>query len=84
METRSSGGCVYALTAEQAEKAQRGARKKKRKKQERLGPRAMESAKYVMVFTTVPSHRMTTTQVLATYRLRWGKRSGGRQEVAPC
>jgi hypothetical protein len=63
--------CIHALTAEQVSKAQRRVRRTKSKKGHRPGPRAIESAKYVMVFTTVPVTLMSTAQVLAVYRLRW-------------
>lgn len=63
--------CIHALPADKAQKAQRRVRRTKRKQQKRPGARAVESAKYVMVFTTVPRSMMTTGQVLATYRLRW-------------
>ena len=63
--------CILALPAEQAEKAQKRARRTKLKHGKRLGERAIESAKYVLLFTTVPTSMMTTAQVIATYRLRW-------------
>jgi len=63
--------CILALPVEQAAKAQARARRTKLKHGKRLGERAIESAKYVMLFMTVPRAMMTTTQVCATYRLRW-------------
>jgi hypothetical protein len=63
--------CIHALPADEAHKAQERVRRTRLKRQKRPGPRAVESAKYVMVFTTVPAAMMTTGQVLATYRLRW-------------
>lgn len=63
--------CIHALTPEQARKAQRRVRRTKSKKSLRTGPQALESAKYVMIFTTVSTTTMSTAQVHACYRLRW-------------
>jgi hypothetical protein len=63
--------CIHALTDEQVEKAQRRVRQTKGKHGRRPGRRAIESAKYVMIFTTVPVAMMSTVQVHACYRLRW-------------
>ncbi len=63
--------CVYALPDDKALRAQERTRRTKIKRQKKPGKRAMESAKYVMVFTTVSADLMTTAQALATYRLRW-------------
>lgn len=63
--------CIRALTEEEARKAERALARKKLKRHKRPGHRAIESARYVFVFTTVPPDVMTTAQVLATYRLRW-------------
>jgi hypothetical protein len=63
--------CVYALTDEQALKAQRRARNTKVRKQKRIGRRAIESARYVFVFTTLPGSFASTMQVCSIYRLRW-------------
>jgi len=63
--------CILALPAEQAAKAQSRTRRTKLRHGKRPGERAIESAQYVLLFTTVPSDKMTTAQVFATYRLRW-------------
>ena len=63
--------CIHALTDEQVRQAQRRVRRTKSKKGRRPGRRAIESAKYVMIFTTVPAALMSTVQVHACYRLRW-------------
>jgi hypothetical protein len=63
--------CVYALTPEQAEKAQRRRSRKKGAKAKRPKARAIESAKYVFIFSTLPASVATTRQVFAIYRLRW-------------
>ncbi len=78
VQIRPTGGkpiagrlCIHALTEEQAEKSQRRARRTKSRKQKRAGERAIENAKYVFVFTTLPRSVAGTAQVLALYRLRW-------------
>jgi hypothetical protein len=63
--------CLLALPEQEARKAQRRATRRKNSKQRRPGVRAVESAKYVFIFTTVPRHLMSTAQVFAVYRLRW-------------
>jgi hypothetical protein len=63
--------CIQALPPEQAAKSERRVRRTKLRDGKRAGERAIESANYVLIFTTVPSRQMTTNQVLATYRLRW-------------
>jgi hypothetical protein len=63
--------CIYALPTEQAAKAQKRTRRTKLKRGKRPGKCSIESAKYIMLFTTVPCKMMTTAQVVATYRLRW-------------
>lgn len=63
--------CLLALPEDEAKKAQRRTARQKIRKQRRPGVRALESAKYVFVFTTVPRHLMSTAQVFAVYRLRW-------------
>lgn len=60
--------CLYALSKAQADKAQQRVR---RRKQKRPGWRAIENAKYVFVFTTLPRSYATVRQVFAIYRLRW-------------
>lgn len=63
--------CLLHLPAEQARKAQQAVRRNKSKRPKRPGRRAVESAKYVFLFTTVPVHLMSTGQAFAIYRLRW-------------
>lgn len=63
--------CIFALPEEDAERAQERVRKSRTKKQRHPGPRAIESAKYVMIFTTAPRQMLSTAQVFAVYRLRW-------------
>lgn len=63
--------CLYALTKGDAAKSQRRVRRAKYGKQKRTGKRAIESAKYVFVFTLLPRTMATTRQVFFIYRLRW-------------
>ena len=63
--------CIQALPVEQAEKAQERVRRSKLAAGRSPGAIALESAKYVFIFTTVATEEMTTAEVLATYRLRW-------------
>jgi hypothetical protein len=63
--------CLLAFPEDEARKAQRCTARQKSRKQRRPGVRALESAKYVFIFTTVPRNLMSTAQVFAVYRLRW-------------
>ncbi len=63
--------CIYALPEDEAERAQQRVRKSRVKKQRNPGPSAIESAKYVMIFTTAPRQLLSTAQVFAIHRLRW-------------
>ena len=45
--------------------------RKASRKQKKLGPAAREAAKYVFVFTTVPSEILSAADVLELYRIRW-------------
>ena len=63
--------CLLALPETEAIKAQRRTAHQRNRKGRRPGLRAMESAKYVFIFTTVPQQMMSTAQVFAVYRLRW-------------
>jgi hypothetical protein len=75
---RLSGGrkefgriCIRALSEEAAVKAERRVRRRSSRKQEPLGPRGLEAARYVIVFTTLPKKMVGLDDVLAIYRLRW-------------
>jgi hypothetical protein len=63
--------CIHALTEEQRQKAQRRVRRTKSKKGVPASKRALQSARYVMIFTTVSATTMSTAQVHACYQLRW-------------
>jgi hypothetical protein len=78
VEIRPSGAtaitgrlCILALPEESALEAQRRVHRTKRKKQKRAGPRAVESAKYIFVFTTTSPAQISTSGLFAVYRLRW-------------
>jgi hypothetical protein len=63
--------CIRALSEEDASKAERRLRRKRSRKQEKVGSRGLESARYVILFTTLPESMVSTEEVLAIYRLRW-------------
>lgn len=64
--------CIQALPEKQARKAAKRVRRAKNRKDGRPAGRvAIESAKYIFIFTTVPRSMMTLPQVFAVYRLRW-------------
>jgi hypothetical protein len=78
VQIRSSGGqivdgrlCIQELPPEQARKAQDRVRRMKLARGKHPGHVAVESAKYIFIFTTASRQLMSTRQVLATYRLRW-------------
>jgi hypothetical protein len=62
--------CIFALPEEEARKAERRAQKKRHGRR-RPGARAVESAKYIFLFTTAPRTLLTLSQVFLIYRLRW-------------
>jgi len=62
--------CIHALSEDQALKAQRKVKRKKARKQER-GTLAIEAARYVIIFTNLPSAMVTCEEVFAIYRMRW-------------
>ena len=54
------------------EKEAQKARKRLRKEQgAKVSAESLEAASYVMLFTTVPSSRLSASKCLAAYRLRW-------------
>lgn len=63
--------CIHALTEEQAAEALRRRLKKKGKKNKKPRAVALESTKYVFVFTTLPRGTASCAEVFAVYRLRW-------------
>jgi Transposase DDE domain len=63
--------CVIRKSEEATERARRRIRNKSRLAGSTPKPETFEYAAYVMVFTTLPSDRFPTTDVLEFYRLRW-------------
>jgi len=60
--------CAVRLPEDKAKEAQERVRREQGKS---VTEETLEAAKYVVVFTTVPSSRLNTAQVLELYRLRW-------------
>jgi hypothetical protein len=59
---------AFRLDDEKAKKAQERIRSSKKVKNKKL---AMERAKFILVFTTVPSDRLSKEALIELYRLRW-------------
>jgi hypothetical protein len=60
--------CWVRLPAEKAEEARERVR---REHGERANPVALQMAEFIIVFTTVPSERLSVALVLELYRARW-------------
>jgi hypothetical protein len=60
--------CALRLSDDKAEEARERLRREQGSK---VSAAALEAAAWILVFTTVPRHRMTTRRVLALYRMRW-------------
>ena len=60
--------CAVRLPPDKAKEAQARVRREQGKA---VTPEMLEAAKYVVVFTTAPSSRLDTVQILELYRLRW-------------
>lgn len=60
--------CAVRLPNDKAKEAQERVRREQGKA---VTKEMLEAAKYVVVFTTVPSSRLDTVQILDLYRLRW-------------
>jgi hypothetical protein len=60
--------CVVRLSEDDTEKARQWLH---RDHGNHVSRASLEAAQWLLIFTTVPSERMTTAQVLALYRLRW-------------
>ncbi len=60
--------CAVRLPEDKANEAQERVRREQGKSVTR---ETLEAAKYVVVFTTVPSSHLDTEQILELYRLRW-------------
>lgn len=60
--------CAVRLPKDKAKEAQERVRREQGKA---VTKEHLEAAKYVVVFTTVPSSRLDTAKILEIYRLRW-------------
>ena len=60
--------CAVRLPKEKASEAQDRVRREHGKS---VTKEALEAAKYVVVFTTVPASRLDTVEIMELYRLRW-------------
>ena len=63
--------CALRKTREAIRIAHKSLRKKASKKGTRLQPQTLESAKYVIVFTTFPEAEFSAADALQWYRTRW-------------
>jgi hypothetical protein len=63
--------CVYRRDAESVEIAQRKVRRMASKKQQPLTENALESAKYVALFTTTREEDVSLSSAFQIYRYRW-------------
>jgi len=63
--------CAIKKSREAAEIARRKLRRKASKKGVAVQDETIESAAYVVLLTTAPSERLSTTKVLELYRARW-------------
>lgn len=62
---------VRKNSKEQAEQARTKTKYLARKQKNKLDPRTVEAAGYILVLTSLSKEQMGTDQVLETYRLRW-------------
>lgn len=60
--------CAIRLPEDKAKEAQERTRREQGKS---VTEEMLEAAKYVVLFTTVPTSRLDTVQILELYRLRW-------------
>lgn len=63
--------CAIRKSEEAAQRARRHIRRKSQQGGPKPKPETLEYASYVMIFTTVPTARLSTTEVLEWYRVRW-------------
>jgi alkanesulfonate monooxygenase SsuD/methylene tetrahydromethanopterin reductase-like flavin-dependent oxidoreductase (luciferase family) len=63
--------CVLRKSAASAEKARRQITRKAQQGGPTPKPETLQLASYVMVFTTVPESRFSTSEALEWYRARW-------------
>lgn len=63
--------CARRLTRQEARKAQQALKRKAKRKGEPVSEEVLSFQEYLAVATSVSSARLSTEQVLKTYRLRW-------------
>ncbi len=63
--------CAIRKSEEAAERARRRIQRKAQQGGPKPKPETLQYASYVMVFTTVPTSRLSTAEVLEWYRVRW-------------
>lgn len=63
--------CAVRKSEEAMERAQRRLTRKQQQGKSEATPETREYARFILVFTTIPSRLATTQQVLEFYRLRW-------------
>ena len=63
--------CAIRKNAVATERAREKMRREARKKQKQVNDEALKLAEFVLVFTTVSSKELTTSEVLELYRVRW-------------
>lgn len=63
--------CAFRKDIKETVKTEKKLLRRASKRGHKLKPETLELGRYVVVFTTVPRDRLTTSQVLALYRYRW-------------
>jgi len=63
--------CVIRKNEIATQKAQKKLRQKETRRGEKLRPRTLEYARYVILFTTIPKQEMKAREILTWYRIRW-------------
>lgn len=63
--------CVIKKSKEAAKKSQDKARREAARRCYKLKPETLKYAKYIILFTTVPSNLKTPEEITEQYRLRW-------------
>ena len=63
--------CALRLSKEQAQKARKHVIKRAAKNRSKIRPETLEAAKYLLLFTTVPSWEMGARKIVRLYPNRW-------------
>lgn len=63
--------CVIRRSENAIQLALKKLKERARRKKNKVRPATIEFAKYIMVFTTLPSDLFTTQEILSWYRFRW-------------